>query len=66
MCLLLVVIGLYSVMTYNVSLQTREFGIRMALGAQPVNILWAVLHKGMILILMGLAIGLFGSWVPLG
>lgn len=60
--LLLVVIGVYSVMAYNVSLQTREFGIRMALGAQPVDILRAVLRKGMLLILIGLAVGLFASW----
>jgi len=60
--LLLVVIGVYSVMAYNVSLQTREFGIRIALGAQPGNILRAVLRKGMLLILIGLAVGLFASW----
>ncbi len=60
--LLLVVIGVYSVMAYNVSLQTREIGIRMALGAQRDNILRTVLTKGMILILMGLAVGLLASW----
>jgi putative ABC transport system permease protein len=60
--LLLVVIGVYSVMAYNVSLLTREIGIRMALGAQRDNILRTVLRKGMILILLGLAVGLFASW----
>jgi putative ABC transport system permease protein len=60
--LTLVVIGVYSVMAYNVSLLTREIGIRMALGAQRDHILRTVLRKGMILILAGLAVGLFASW----
>ena len=60
--LLLVMIGVYSVMAYNVSLQTREIGIRMALGAQPSDVLRSVLRKGGILIGCGVAIGIFGAW----
>jgi len=37
--LLLVMIGVFSVMAYTVSLQTQEFGVRMAVGAQPRQIL---------------------------
>lgn len=60
--LLLVVIGVYSVMAYNVSLQTREIGIRMALGAQKIDILRTVLQRGAALIFAGALVGLFSSW----
>ena len=60
--LLLVMIGVYSVMAYNVSLQTHETGIRMALGAQRGDILRSVLRKGAILIACGVGIGVFGAW----
>jgi putative ABC transport system permease protein len=60
--LLLVVIGVYSVMAYNVSLQTREIGIRMALGAQKIDILRTVLRRGAALIFAGVLVGLFASW----
>jgi putative ABC transport system permease protein len=60
--LLLVVIGIFSVMTYTVSLQTSEIGIRMALGAQQSAILGMVLRKGMLLIVAGTLIGLFASF----
>lgn len=60
--LTLVVIGIFSVMAYTVSLQTREIGIRMALGAQRENILAMVLRKGLWLIGGGVAIGLLASW----
>ena len=56
--LLLVIIGIFSVMAYTVSLQTREIGIRMALGAQQSNILSTVLREGMSLVIVGTAIGL--------
>ena len=51
--LLLVLIGIFSVMAYTVSLQTHEIGIRMALGAQQKDVLRMVLRKGLTLILMG-------------
>ncbi len=60
--LLLVMIGVYSVMAYNVSLQTHETGIRMALGAQRGDILRSVLRKGGTLIACGVGLGVFGAW----
>ncbi len=59
--LVLIVIGVFSVMAYSVSLQTHEIGIRMALGAQKNNILTMVLRNGMNLIVIGVAIGIFAS-----
>ncbi len=59
--LALVVIGVFSVMAYSVSLQTHEIGVRMALGAQPDDILRMVLKKGLALILTGILIGLLAS-----
>jgi len=60
--LLLVAAGIFSVISYNVALQTREIGIRMALGAQPTQVLHLVLKKGARLVLAGIAIGLFSSY----
>jgi len=60
--LVLVVIGVFSVMAYTVSLQTQEIGIRMALGAQQGEILRMVLRKGFVLLAAGIAIGLFASY----
>ena len=59
--LVLVIIGVFSVMAYSVSLQTHEIGVRMALGAQPGDILRMVLTKGTRLIVAGLVIGLAAS-----
>lgn len=60
--LLLVVIGIFSVMAYLVSLRTREIGIRVALGAQRTNILRMVLLNGFRLIAVGILIGLASSY----
>jgi putative ABC transport system permease protein len=59
--LLLVLIGVFSVMAYAVSLQTHEIGIRMAMGAQRKDILRRVLKKGLTLILAGTIAGLVAS-----
>jgi putative ABC transport system permease protein len=60
--LLLVVIGVFSVMAYSVSLQTHEIGVRMALGAQQGSILKMILGKGARLIGLGIIIGLGASY----
>jgi putative ABC transport system permease protein len=60
--LVLVVTGVFSVTAYTVSLQTREIGVRMALGAQQHEILRMVLRKGFALLAAGICIGLFASF----
>ncbi len=56
--LVLVTVGVYSVVSYTVSQQKREIGIRMALGASAGNVRWLVLSGGMRFILAGVAAGL--------
>jgi putative ABC transport system permease protein len=56
--LLLVVIGVFGLMAYTVSLQKHEIGVRMALGAQPGSILGMVFAKGLRLISAGMAVGM--------
>jgi putative ABC transport system permease protein len=60
--LLLVVIGIFGVMAYTVSLQTHEIGIRMALGAQQRDVQRLVMGHGLLLTLVGTAIGLAGAF----
>lgn len=54
---LLAMVGVYSVMADNVNRQRREFGIRLALGAAPASIRRLVLRRGLMLALIGVAIG---------
>jgi ABC-type antimicrobial peptide transport system permease subunit len=56
--LVLGTIGLYGVMAYMVALRTREFGVRVALGADPRHIARAVAMRGLELIAVGVAAGL--------
>lgn len=57
----LALIGLFGVMAYSVTLQTHEFGVRMALGAQAGNILAFVLRRGLLLVGSGILSGLLVS-----
>jgi predicted permease len=54
-------IGLFGMMSYNVSRRTREIGIRMAMGAQTKEVLGLVLRESMLLVMIGVAIGFVAS-----
>jgi putative ABC transport system permease protein len=59
--LLLASIGIYGVVSYSVSQQTRHIGVRMALGAQTSDILKMVLKQGLVLALLGIGIGVLAA-----
>ncbi len=56
--LLLAIIGIYSVVSYSVSSRTREIGIRVALGAQTVDVLRVMMKQGIVLTSIGIFVGL--------
>ncbi|MGA8151834.1 MAG: ABC transporter permease [Terriglobales bacterium] len=58
LALLLAVVGIYGVIAYSVSQRTREFGIRMALGAQPYHVLVMLLSQSLRTLTIGLLLGI--------
>jgi putative ABC transport system permease protein len=61
--LFLAVAGLYSVMSFAVSRRTREMGIRIALGAEGLQLVGLTMRRGLIQLGIGLAIGFALAWL---
>jgi putative ABC transport system permease protein len=60
--LVLALVGIYGVVSYAASLRTQEIGVRMALGAQPRDILRLVVGHGLVLVAIGITIGLVAAF----
>jgi ABC-type antimicrobial peptide transport system permease subunit len=63
---LLAMVGVYGVMAYNVRRQRREFGIRLALGADQARVRNLVVGRGIALAAAGVAAGTGGAWLLTG
>jgi putative ABC transport system permease protein len=59
--LLLTATALYGLLSYSVTQRVREIGVRMALGAQPRDVLGLVVREGMTLVAVGSAVGIVAA-----
>ncbi|MGC2662209.1 MAG: FtsX-like permease family protein [Bryobacteraceae bacterium] len=62
LALVLTLVGVYGVASYGISLRTREFGIRMAIGAERRQLVGMLVQQGLLKALLGVAAGAFGAW----
>jgi putative ABC transport system permease protein len=60
--LILSAVGLYAVTAYSVTQRTPEIGVRMALGAQPLQVMWLVLRRALLHLAIGLPLGVAGAF----
>jgi len=60
--MLLAMLGIYGITSYYVTQRTHEIGVRMALGAQIVDVLKLILRRAMLLAVMGIGIGVLGAF----
>jgi putative ABC transport system permease protein len=61
--LIIATVGIYGVISYSVARRSKEFGLRMALGARPTNILGLVLKQGVLLTGIGVVVGLIAALI---
>jgi predicted lysophospholipase L1 biosynthesis ABC-type transport system permease subunit len=62
LALLLAAVGMYGVLAFSIQRRTREMGIRLALGADPQRVFLMIVREGLMLVIVGGAIGLGAAW----
>ena len=61
--MLLAMLGIYGITSYYVTQRTHEIGVRMALGAQIVDVLKLILRRAMLLVVIGVGVGVAGAMI---